>query len=95
MSEVCASARRAAAWLRAACAWFSFLVDFGRVEQRQHVALVHMRADVLEPAHHVAAGARVDGRFHIALQRAGQGELAVGAGRLGRDGGDVAAGLRG
>ncbi len=61
-----------------------FLVDLGRVELGEHLAGLHVRADIGVPAAHVAAGARVDRRLHVAAQGAGQGQarIALGGARL-------------
>src|SRR5205085_10076994 len=48
------------------------LVDLGRLDVGEELALLHAAADVAVPLLEIAAGARRDRRLHIALQRAGQ-----------------------
>ena len=60
------------------------LVELGRLELGEHVALLDVAADVLVPALDVARRARRDRRLHGALQRAGQRHRAAGAGGLGQ-----------
>ena len=57
-----ASLARAVA--RSACAWRQLLVDLGRVDFGQQLALGHLRSDVGAPFFQIAAGARIDGRLH-------------------------------
>jgi hypothetical protein len=51
------------------------LVDLGRFDLGQKVALVHVRADVEVPLLQVAVGARVDGRIGKRLYVAGKREI--------------------
>ncbi len=43
------------------------LIDFGRVNIREQLALWHARSDIVVPLLQIAVGARIDGRFHIGL----------------------------
>jgi hypothetical protein len=51
------------------------VVDVGRVELGQELALLHRRADIGVPALHIAAGAGIDRRLEIRLHIAGQHHL--------------------
>jgi len=48
------------------------LIEIGRVDFGEHVAGLHLAADVVLPAFQVARDARVDGRTDIGLQAPGQ-----------------------
>jgi hypothetical protein len=54
------------------------LVDLGRVDLGQEFSGLHVAADVVGPAHQVAAGAGVDRRILERQQRSGQHQVLVG-----------------
>ena len=63
------------------------LVEFGRVDDREQVALLHVCTDVEVPVHQIAIGARVDGRVSIGGHVAGQDKLVHGRAGFGRSDG--------
>jgi hypothetical protein len=54
------------------------LIDFGRVNIRQQLALWHSGSDIVVPLLEVAVGTGVDRRFHVGLQRTGQHQVFLG-----------------
>src|SRR5208282_3502461 len=55
------------------------LVNFGGIDVREEFALAHPAANVVVPHSQVAIGARVDGRFDVGHQRAGEHQIFIAA----------------
>ena len=54
------------------------LVNFGRIDLGENLALLNVAADVLVPLLEIAVGPRIDGRLDIGLERSREHHFGIG-----------------